>query len=266
MQSLQQKWNAEDYAKNSLAQLQWAQELISKLALQDCKSVLDIGCGDGKISAQLSLAVKNGNVVGIDLSEEMICLATETFPSDKYPNLSFLRMDATDIHFCHRFDLAFSNATLHWVKDHLAVLHGVRACLKDGGKILLQMGGRGNAADIFGAIEMVIQSSRWAPYYESFTPPYYFYGPEKYSEWLSASGFRAMRVELIPKDMQHQGVEGLLGWLRTTWFPYTGRLPVELRNIFLSEVLAAYTAAHPIDSLGNTHVRMVRLEVEAYAL
>jgi trans-aconitate 2-methyltransferase len=266
MQSVQQKWNAEDYAKNSSAQLQWAQELISKLTLQGNESVLDIGCGDGKISAQLSLAVKNGNVVGIDLSEEMIGLATEKFPSDEYPNLSFLRMDATDIYLPHRFDVAFSNAVLHWVKDHIAVLRGVRAYLKADGKMLLQMGGRENAADVFGAIERVKQAPPWAPYLGGFTPAYYFYGPEEYQEWLSASGFRAVRVELIPKDMQHQGVESMWGWLRTTWFPYTDRLPVELRDAFLAEVVAAYTAAHPIDALGNIHVRIVRLEVEAYAL
>lgn len=266
MQSEQQNWDADDYARNSLAQLRWGQELLSKLALQGRESVLDIGCGDGKISAQLALALKNGNVVGIDLSAEMIGLATEKFPADKYSNLSFLRMDAADIRLDRRFDVAFSNAALHWVQDHAAVLRGVRACVKDGGRILLQMGGRGNAVDIFGAIERVIHSSRWASYYEGFVPPYHFYGPEDYQAWLSANGFRAARVELIPKDMRHQGVEGLLGWLRTTWFPYTDRLPTALRNVFLSEVATAYTAAHPIDAPGTVHVRMVRLEVEAYAV
>jgi hypothetical protein len=66
--------------------------------------------------------------------------------------------------------------------------------------------------------------------------------------------------------MQHQGVEGLTGWLRTTWFPYTDCLPSEFHDTFLAEVVETYTAAHPIDVLGNTHVKMVRLEDEAYAL
>ncbi len=266
MQSIQQEWNAEEYAKNSSAQLQWAQELISKLALQGNESVLDVGCGDGKISAQLAMTVKKGSVVGIDLSKDMIRLATEKFPSDKYPNLSFMCMDAADIRLNTKFDDAFSNAALHWVKDHVAVLSGLRACLNVDGKALLQMGGRDNAADIIGSMNMVMQSPHWAPYYQGFTQPYYFYGPEEYENWLSAAGFKAARVELIPKDMQHQGVEGLMGWLRTTWFPYTDRLPVELRDGFLAEVVAAYTKVHPLDALGNTHVRMIRLEVEAHAL
>jgi trans-aconitate methyltransferase len=266
MQTAQQQWNAGDYARNSSAQLQWAQELIAKLDLQGCESVLDIGCGDGKISAQLAQAAKDGKVLGIDLSEDMIRLASEQFPSTQFPNLSFLRMDAAGMRLDEKFDVAFSNAALHWVRDHVAVLAGVHTCLKPGGKILFQMGGRGNAAEVFVAIETLMQQSRWQRYYEGFTTPYHFYGPEEYEAWLAASGFRPARVELVPKDMQHQGESGLTGWLRTTWFPYTDRLPVELRDALLAELVEAYAAAHPMDALGNTHVEMVRLEIEAYAL
>lgn len=71
---------------------------------------------------------------------------------------------------------------------------------------------------------------------------------------------------LCPRRDGYGKSKRALGWLRTTWFPYADRLPVELRDVFLSEVVAAYIDAYPIDALGNTHVRMVRLEVEAYAL
>jgi len=65
--------------------------------------------------------------------------------------------------------------------------------------------------------------------------------------------------------MRHADREAFLGWLRNTWFPYTDRLPAGLRNAFLDDVAAAYTAAHPPDDRGVSHVRMVRLEVEASA-
>jgi trans-aconitate 2-methyltransferase len=266
MQPVQQKWNAKDYAKNSSAQFQWAQELVSKLALRGCETVLDIGCGDGKISAQLALIAKNGSVLGIDLSEDMIRLASEQFPPSEYPPLSFVCMDAADIRLSEKFDVAFSSAALHWVENHIAVLRGVHACLKSGGRILFQMGGRGNATDVFDAIEKVLELPRWRGYYEGFTPPYHFYGPEEYEAWLPEGGFRPIRVELVPKDMQHNGTQGFKGWLRTTWFPYTDPLPIELHDAFLTDVVETYTALHPIDTLGYTHVKMVRLEVEAYAL
>jgi trans-aconitate methyltransferase len=175
-------------------------------------------------------------------------------------------MDAANIELPERLDVAFSAATLHWIADHGAVLRGVHGCLRPGGRLLFQMGGRGNAADVFEALRQVQALPRWRGYYEGFASPYHFYGPEAYARWLPEYGFRPLRIELIPKDMQHEGVEGLLGWLRTTWFPYTERLPVELRDAFLAEVLAAYIAAHPLDARGCTHVSMVRLEVEAVAL
>jgi trans-aconitate methyltransferase len=175
-------------------------------------------------------------------------------------------MDATEIRLPQKFDVAFSNATLHWVKNQIAVLRGVQACIKSGGKILFQMGGRGNAADIFCAVEKIVQRSHWQRYYENFTSPYHFYGPEEYETWLLANGFRPVRVELVPKDMQYPGADGLKGWLRSTWFPYTDRLPEKLRDTFLAEVVETYLKAHPADTLGKIHAKMVRLEVEAYAL
>jgi trans-aconitate 2-methyltransferase len=258
-------WNAEDYARNSSAQLQWAQELIARLALRGGESVLDIGCGDGKISARLALAANPGNVLGIDLSAAMIRFAADQFPPCRYPNLSFRCMDATDIRLTERFDVAFSTAALHWVEDHAAVLRGVRACLEPGGRLLFQMGGRGNAAAVFDAIQQVARQPRWQRYYAGFTPPYHFYGPEEYEGWLSRAAFVPGRVELVPKDMRHRGAEGFRGWLRTPWFPYTDCLPVERRDVFLAEVDETYMAAHPLDAFGHSHVGMVRLEVEAYA-
>ncbi len=174
MDAARQKWNADDYAANSSAQMLWAQELISKLSLGGNEVVLDVGCGDGKISAQLAQVVKDGEVLGIDLSNDMIRRASKTFPVTSYPNLRFLHMDAMDVRLPPRFDIAFSNATLHWVKDHPAVLRGVRACLKVGGRIMFQMGGRGNAPGIFRAIDSVIRKPQWHLYYAQFTQPYYF--------------------------------------------------------------------------------------------
>ncbi|MGV8056645.1 MAG: methyltransferase domain-containing protein [Smithellaceae bacterium] len=265
MLSAKNNWNAYDYAKNSSAQLKWAEELIATLSLKGCEAILDIGCGDGKISARLANVVKNGYVLGIDSSESMIQCASEQFSPTVNPNLSFLHMDATEIYLNEKFDIAFSNATLHWIKDQNAVLKGVRSCLKQGGKILFQMGGCGNAADVFDIIKEIILIPQWQQYFEGFEPPYYFYGPKDYEAWLPQYGFHPLRIELIPKDMQHEGTKDLMGWLRTTWFPYTNCLPEELRDLFLEEVVRRFTAVYPVDAFGKTQVKMVRLEVEAYA-
>ena len=258
------QWDAQDYEKNSAQQRLWAQELIRKLELRGDEAVLDVGCGDGKVSAEIAASVPAGWVVGIDLSGEMIGLAQALFPAAGYPNLRFQQEDASRLPFVAEFDVVFSNATLHWLRDHRPALQGIARSLKPGGKILLQMGGKGNAAAIVAAIEELLLRPEWSPYFSGFAFPYGFYAPQEYQDWLLTAGLRPTRMELIPKDMLHPGKAGLTGWLRTTWLPYTQRLPEEKRATFLAALVDTYTAVHPADDQDNVHVSMVRLEVEAF--
>ena len=131
-------WNAQDYAINSQNQFQWAKELIPKLELNGNEAMLDIGCGDGKITAELARCLPGGWVVGVDSSEKMITLAQSFFPPKNYPNLSFQMLDARTLTFRSQFDIAFSNAALHWIVDQKAVLDGVQRSLKPGGRLLFR--------------------------------------------------------------------------------------------------------------------------------
>jgi trans-aconitate 2-methyltransferase len=256
-------WNAQDYEKNSSAQQQWAQELIAKLDLQGHEQILDLGCGDGKVTAELARCVPQGSVVGVDRSDDMIRLAQMRHAEIK--NLQFQQMDVRQLTFCDQFDVVFSNATLHWVDDHISVLKGLRDGVRHQGRILLQMGGKGNASGMIEAVNAVIERPQWHQYFEAFSFPYFFYSSADYQQWLPQAGFQPLRIELIPKDMCHQGVEGLTGWIRTTWFPYIQCVPEPVRAIFLNEVVEQYLRHYPITADGLTHVEMMRLEVEAQA-
>lgn len=257
------KWDAAFYANNSTAQLTWAKELLQKLNLKGNERLLDIGCGDGKITAEIAASLSNGTVTGIDSSSEMISFAKKNFPEDKHKNLSFALMDVCNINFKNEFDVIFSNATLHWIKDHIPVLKKVFSALKPGGRILFQMGGKGNCQDVLKIVGKVIAAVKWKNYFDGFVFPYGFYGDEEYKNWLSETGFIVNQVLLIPKDMQHNGKDGLKGWFRSTWLPYIERIPEELQEEFIDEVIDGYLEIHPIDSEGKTHVKMMRLQVEA---
>jgi trans-aconitate 2-methyltransferase len=260
------QWNASDYEKNSTQQQVWARELIAKLNLQGDETLLDIGCGDGKVTTEIAAGLPAGRVVGVDNSREMIALAQQRYPQQNFPNLSFCQEDARNLPFCNEFMVIFSNATLHWVRDHSSVLRGISKSLKPVGKILLQMGGQGNAAGIVSALDQMIVFPKWAGYFKDFEFPYGFYGPEEYRDWLAEAGLSPVRVELVPKDMTHAGAEGLAGWFRTTWMPYTHRVPVDLQEAFIAEFVSFYIARVPLDDQGKTHVKMIRLEVEALKL
>jgi trans-aconitate 2-methyltransferase len=256
-------WNSKDYAAHSATQFRWAKETIAKLNLRGDESVLDIGCGDGKVTALIAARLPSGKVTGIDSSGDMIAFASKQYPRSQFPNLLFTRMDATKLAYSGQFDVAFSNAALHWVPDQLAVLRGVRKALKRPGRLLFQMGGRGNARDIIEILEELATMDRWRPYFRDFSFPYIFASPQEYDEWLRSAGLVPKRLELIPKDMTQDGRDGLVGWIRTTWMPITGRIPEDRRDRFISEIAEGYIEQHPLDHDGLVHVPMVRLEIEA---
>jgi len=294
-------WNAADYAANSAVQQTWARELIAQLHLRGDEQILDVGCGDGKVTAEIAHVVPRGSVTGIDASPQMIEFARRMFPSGKHPNLEFQICDARKISFAALsspsppqkeervgarrrlilnskclsplgrgegektawFDVVFSNAALHWVDDHEAILHGAASVLKPGGRLVVSCGGRGNAHDVFLALRPEMRLKRWRQFFRKIEAPYYFYSPADYEKWLPRCGFETRRVKLAPKDAVYPGRDGFAAWLRTTWLPYTQRVPEEAREEFIAGVTNRYLAKHPPDAEDRVHVKMVRLEIGA---
>jgi len=260
------KWDAADYAAHSVPQHAWARELIAGLKLRGDEHILDVGCGDGKITAEIARAVPRGSATGVDASAEMIEFAQKAFPPGKNPNLEFRVMDARRIKFARWFDFVFSNAALHWVDNHRAFLRGASAVLRPGGRLIVSCGGKDNAQDVFVALRPELRLKRWRGFFRRMPKPYFFYSPADYEKWLPKSGFKNHKLNLAPKDATYDGRDGFATWLRTTWLPYAQRVPDGSREEFISAVTDRYVAKHPPDAEGNVHVRMVRLEIEAEKL
>ena len=257
------KWDAREYEKHSQGQQKWARELIEKISLKGTENVLDLGCGDGKVTAEISKIVSEGSIIGVDNSAEMIRLASDRHSEAIYQNLSFQKMDAVNLQFNDRFDLIFSNAVLHWVKDQKAVIKGIFKSLKQGGRVILQMGGKGNAAGIVDVFSELQTEKKWNSYFNEFNFPFNFPAENEYKALLLDYGFTLSRIELIPKQMEHSGIEALKGWIRTTWIPYTERVPEEERERFIDIVSNKYIERYSANSKGIINVEMIRLEVEA---
>jgi trans-aconitate methyltransferase len=257
------KWNAAEYAANSSVQQSWARELIAKLKLRGDEHILDVGCGDGKVTAELARALPRGSVTGVDASPQMIEFANKLFPATKFSNLRFRVMDARKLKFERQCDLIFSNAALHWVDDHQAILRGAASVLKPGGRLMISCGGKGNAHDVFLALRPEMRLARWKNFFRKMPAPYFFYAPGDYEKWLPKFGFKINALQLAPKDATYNGVDGFATWLRTTWIPYVQRVPENLRVEFIAAVTQRYVAKHPPDGENKIHVRMVRLEIDA---
>lgn len=256
-------WNPADYAANSGSQLVWARELIARLELRGDERILDVGCGDGKVTAELARAVPEGEVVGVDSSGEMVRFARRRFPAATHPNLRFRRMDARQLRFAEPFDVIFSNATLHWVDDHPAFLRGAARGLRVGGRLAISCGGKGNAHDVFVALRAVMRAGRFRRFFRRMALPYFFYTPEAYAKWLPRYGFAARTIRLAERPTRLDGPAALAAWFRTTWLPYTQRVPETMRGDFVDAVVDRYLARHPPASDGQLTIRMVRLQIEA---
>jgi trans-aconitate methyltransferase len=253
-------WNPQNYHRHSSEQQKWAHELIEKLHLTGDEHLLDIGCGEGKVTTAIASRLRRGRVVGVDKSNEMVSFARMNFPAS---NLTFMQMDASALTFDAQFDVVFSNAALHWIVDHRPVLRGIASALTSGGRSLLQMGGKANAAEILEVVTAVMQWPEWREYFAEFQFHYGFYAPDEYREWLIEAGLEPQRLELIPKDMAHPSIDAFAGWIRTTWIPWIQSVPESRREEFIAAVVKSYVSQNLPDEQGRVHVNMVRLEVEA---
>lgn len=257
------QWDAEDYQKSSGAQQKWAREIIEKLHLKGDEIILDIGCGDGKNTAEISSYLENGSILGIDSSKEMIELARKSFPQNEYPKLDFQIKDFRELDFVNEFDLIFSNAALHWVKNQLPVLKSIQRSLKPGGYLLIQQGGQGNGKEILDEADQLIKEVRWKPYFKDFKFPFGFFSPDEYRGWVEQADLQPIRLELLKRVMTYEDLEGFKGWIRTTWLPYTHRVPENLQDEFVDAIAHRYLENYPNWENDGINLDMIRLEVEA---
>jgi trans-aconitate 2-methyltransferase len=263
-------WNPQDYANHSRAQESWARELLTQIDLRPDDTVLDIGSGDGRITAAIAQRVPRGSVLGVDLSSDMIAHATAEHCHPPVTNLRFAQADAAALPFVAEFSVVFSNATLHWLPDQSAAIQGISRALRPGGRVIAQCGGQGNVAAVIAAFEHVANSPRW----RAITTPgevpgramgqsYRFHAATTYEGWLREAGLEIQECRLIPKDMTHDNFATFVGWLRSAWHPYTAGVPLEVRDAFIDDTAREYLARHPQDDQGRIHVATVRLQLRA---
>ena len=162
-------WQAEDYHYHSSAQNEAAKELLQRIHFKSNERFLDVGCGDGKITARISTQLPYGTVLGIDSSSEMISFAQHKFPKKDYTNLEFLQQDAQKLHYKDEFDIVFSSFALQWFPDPSIFFRGAYESLKPHGLLAITV-----PLDISVALEkateLVTSKVEWLTYFQDFSP------------------------------------------------------------------------------------------------
>jgi trans-aconitate 2-methyltransferase len=245
------EWDAETYDAISDPQFEWGMEVLERLELRDGETVLDAGCGSGRVTAELMKRVRGGRLVAVDGSEAMIAKGRERLgdePAYVVADLSALELD-------ERVDLIFSTATFHWIQDHDLLFKRLRAVLRPGGRLVAQCGGRGNVAEHAEAIAAVATRPEFIGHFEGMTVMWNFAGPEETEQRLRDAGFEGVRCWLEPKPVTPP--DPLRFTMTVTLGPHLSRLPEELRRPFAEAVLALSPEPLTLD--------YVRLNIEARA-
>lgn len=256
------QWDADNYAENGLLQAKWAQKFFfNRYELSGCEHVLDIGCGDGRLTQAIAFRVQKGKVMGIDNSESMILYAKEKFGLSS--NLTLEVVDAADSAFYERFaeafDLVVSFHCLHWVAEQQAALNGIKIALKSGGKAFLRLTSKG-WDPVQEVADSLIQSEKWSPHFISFQDPIHRYSKEEYIALVEQAGLQIVRIEEVFEDDFLASAE-LLGKQIKSWLPHLKYLPTDLQNAFLDDVVNHYLQLVPPEE-GRIHLYDCYLEVE----
>ncbi len=202
------EFDPEKYLQASSHQKDWGNRLIDELKLRGDEIILDLGCGEGTLTARLAALVPNGGVVGMDSSIPMIEAAKRL----ETPNLTFFCRDIDELDFNQGFDIVFSNAALHWVRDHDNLLANVHRSLKPGGVARFNFAGDGNCSCFLSTIRELMSRAKYSRYFEEFLWPWYMPTVEAYREKVSSTGLFDFQVWGEIADRSFSATE-MIGWI-----------------------------------------------------
>ncbi|WP_406658081.1 methyltransferase domain-containing protein [Methanolobus sp. ZRKC2] len=233
-------FDGQKYEKSSSHQKEWGERLIKEIDLKGTEHILDLGCGNGLITKALAERVPEGSVVGVDSSSSML----ERARFHQLDNMEFRLLDISDIIFDREFDIVFSNAAMHWVRDHGNVLRKIYASLKSGGIMRMQFAGEGNCPTLSKVLEESMSSAAFEQLFQDFEWPWYMPDANSYEDMLSSAGFMKYRVWMEDADRNFQDDQSFVGWIeQPSLVPFMNALPEESYALFRDTVIEKTKAA-----------------------
>jgi trans-aconitate 2-methyltransferase len=245
-------WDGDAYDRLSTPMERLGREVMDRLELRGDETVLDAGCGSGRLTEVLVERVPNGRVIGVDASASMIEAARGRLgPGADLRVADLVGLDLGD----ETVDVVFSTATFHWIADHDALFASLRRALRSGGRLVAQCGGVGNIASVHAAARQAAADPPFRAHFEGWRGPWNFATAEDTEHRLRAAGFAAARCwlaeRLVHPDDPREYVRTInLG-------AHLERLPDDLHDPFLDAVLARLGERPALD--------YVRLNIDATA-
>jgi trans-aconitate 2-methyltransferase len=243
-------WDPVEYSANSDLQFAITTGVLADVAFNGDEHVLDVGCGDGRISRQLAQRVPNGRVLGVDSSASMIRFAQTNHASQS--NLSFVLKDACEIDFMNEFDAVVSTFCLQWVSDKAAAFAGIRKSLRKGGTAVLIMPFRNPTIAMIR--EQMTREARWSRSFAGYTDPSDNAEDKQYDAYATQAGFAINSYRIGESPGSFGDIESFASFLGALT-PHLERIPAEAeKKAFMGELVARYLAADPSTQSPGGHV------------
>lgn len=224
-------WDAEVYDRVSDVQLGWGLEVLDRLALSGHETVLDAGCGTGRVTRVLCERLSRGRVVAVDASPAMVEKARSALPANCSVGVADLSRLAVD----SPVDAILSTAVFHWIPDHGQLFARLHAALRPGGRLVAQCGGEGNVASLARVLRGLREEGPFAEFLSGWEGPWRFRAPGGATEDLVRAGFEDVECWLEPKHVRPDDPRGFL--VTVTLGVHLERLPDELHDRFVDAVL-----------------------------
>lgn len=225
-------FDARTYHRVSNVHQNWADALLDRLGLAGDETVLDAGCGSGRVTLKLLDRLPEGHVVAVDGAPSMVAEARELLGD----RATVLASDLVDLELDAPVDAVFSSAVFHWIPDHDALFRRLFAALKPGGRLVAQCGGHGNIARFREVADAVARREPYAAHLAGFTGVWNYQTAEATAQRLANAGFTDVATWLQPWETTPDEPEA---FVRTICLnPQLEHLPAELHEAFVADVLS----------------------------
>lgn len=245
------EWDGKAYDRISGPMQALGQAVLDRLELAGDETVLDAGCGSGRLTQALIERLPRGRVIAVDASESMVAAARERLG----PGADVRRMDLLQLQLEEPLDAIFSTATFHWIADHDALFGRLHEALRPGGRLVAQCGGEGNISKLRGRAAAVMERAPYAERFADFEPPWNYASAAGTQQGLYAAGFASAECWLADAPTQPGDPRDFLSTI--VLGPHVQHLPEALREPFMDEVMSELGEPVVVD--------YVRLNIDATA-
>ncbi len=256
-------WDAHNYQNTAHYTLDYALQLLKQLNLSGKEFILDIGCGDGRITQDMAKNLTHGNVIGIDNNSSMVIMAQEKTLMQS--NLYFEIMDSEKIQLPahYQFDLITSFYCMQWIPDKAVVFKNIKKYLRPGGRIVMIIPMRHLFLhDVIP--QKMLADKRWFNYFENYFNPMQYYADIAYDKYIAQANLVLDELKYEPVTLYFPNKNAITE-LFSAIIPYPDHLPAaQLKIDFITEFTDEYLQLVPPDHLGRCKIEALNIKLLAH--